>query len=55
MEGLGLLEVAAAAGLSLATTKRRLARVWSKVRLLVERDPILCEYITNRDDNDEST
>jgi RNA polymerase sigma-70 factor (ECF subfamily) len=52
MEGLGLLEVAAAAGLSLATTKRRLARVWSKVRLLVERDPILAEYITNRDDDE---
>jgi RNA polymerase sigma-70 factor (ECF subfamily) len=52
MEGLGLLEVAAAAQLSLATTKRRLARVWSKVRLLVERDPILAEYITNRDDDE---
>jgi RNA polymerase sigma-70 factor, ECF subfamily len=52
MEGLGLLEVAAAAGLSLATTKRRLTRVWSKVRLLVERDPILAEYITNRDDDE---
>lgn len=52
MEGLGLLEVAAAAELSLATTKRRLARVWSKVRLLVERDPILAEYITNREDDE---
>lgn len=52
MEGLGLLEVAAAAGLSLATTKRRLTRVWSKVRLLVERDPILAEYITNREDDE---
>jgi RNA polymerase sigma-70 factor (ECF subfamily) len=52
MEGLGLVEVAAAAGLSLATTKRRLARVWSKVRLLVERDPILAEYITNREDDE---
>jgi RNA polymerase sigma-70 factor (ECF subfamily) len=50
MEGLGLLEVAAAAGLSLATTKRKLARVWAKVVLLVERDPILAEYLTNRDD-----
>lgn len=52
MEGLSLLEVAAAAKLSLATTKRRLARVWSKIRLLVERDPILAEYITNRDDDE---
>lgn len=50
MEGLGLLEVAAASGLSLATTKRRLTRVWSKVILLVERDPILAEYLTNRDE-----
>jgi RNA polymerase sigma-70 factor (ECF subfamily) len=50
MEGLGLLEVAAAAGLSLATTKRKLARVWAKVVLLVERDPILAEYLTNRDE-----
>ncbi len=53
MEGLGLLEVAAASGLSLATTKRRLTRAWSKVRLLVERDPILSEYVTNRDDENE--
>jgi RNA polymerase sigma-70 factor (ECF subfamily) len=50
MEGLGLLEVAAASGLSLATTKRRLTRAWSKVILLVERDPILAEYLTNRDE-----
>jgi RNA polymerase sigma-70 factor (ECF subfamily) len=50
MEGLGLLEVAAASGLSLATTKRRLARVWAKVILLVERDPILAQYVdSNRD------
>ncbi len=52
MEGLGLLEVAAASELSLATTKRRLTRVWAKVRLLVERDPILAEYITNREDDE---
>jgi RNA polymerase sigma-70 factor (ECF subfamily) len=50
MEGLGLLEVAAASGMSLATTKRRLARVWAKVILLVERDPVLSTYISpNRD------
>jgi RNA polymerase sigma-70 factor (ECF subfamily) len=50
MEGLGLLEVAAASGLSLATTKRRLARVWAKVILLVERDPVLSHYVApNRD------
>jgi RNA polymerase sigma-70 factor, ECF subfamily len=44
MEGLELTEVAAAMGLSLATTKRRLARVWGKVVLLVERDPVLAQY-----------
>lgn len=44
MEGLELTEVAAALGLSLATTKRRLARVWAKVVLLVERDPLLAQY-----------
>jgi hypothetical protein len=31
--------------LSLATIKRRLARVWSRVSLLVERDPVLREYL----------
>ena len=44
MEGLELSEVATAMGLSLATTKRRLARVWARVILLVERDPVLVEY-----------
>jgi RNA polymerase sigma-70 factor (ECF subfamily) len=46
MEDLGLRDVAAASGLSLATAKRRLARARSKVRLLAERDPLLCEYVT---------
>ena len=44
MEGLELTEVAAALKLSLATTKRRLARVWARVLLLVERDPVLVHY-----------
>ena len=44
MEGLELTEVAAALKLSLATTKRRLARVWARVMLLVERDPVLVHY-----------
>ena len=44
MEGLELTEVAGALGLSLATTKRRLARVWTRVALLVDRDPILVQY-----------
>ena len=46
IEGLEVAEVAAASGWSLATTKRRLARAWSKVTLLVERDPILRDYLT---------
>ena len=46
IEGLGLRDVAAASGLSLATAKRRLARARSRVRLLVERDPVLCDYVT---------
>ena len=44
MEGLELTEVASALGLSLATTKRRLSRVWNRVVLLVERDPLLAQY-----------
>ena len=52
MEGLGLVEVAAASGLSLATTKRRLSRVWAKVILLVERDPVLSQYLSPNRDSD---
>jgi RNA polymerase sigma-70 factor (ECF subfamily) len=47
MEGRNLLEVAAASRLSLATTKRRLARVWSKLILLTERDPVLSQYLSD--------
>ena len=55
MEGLNLLEVAAASRLSLATTKRRLARVWSKLILLIERDPVLSQYGSSKSDSrDES-
>ena len=46
MEDLSLRDVAAASGLSLATAKWHLARARSKVRLLAERDPLLCEYVT---------
>jgi len=46
VEALTLRDVAAACGLSLATTKRRLARARSRVLLLVERDPVLCAYVT---------
>ena len=44
IDGMGPREVAAAMGMSLATTKRRLARVWAKVTLRVERDPALSQY-----------
>jgi RNA polymerase sigma-70 factor, ECF subfamily len=54
MEGLSLLEVGAASGLSLATTKRRLSRVWAKVILLVERDPLLGDYLTTNPRNRDS-
>jgi RNA polymerase sigma-70 factor (ECF subfamily) len=46
MEELSLRDVAAASGLSVATAKRGLARAWSRVRLLAERDPVLCDYVT---------
>jgi RNA polymerase sigma-70 factor (ECF subfamily) len=45
LEGLELVEVAAALDLSLATTKRRLTKVWQRVVLLVERDPSLFNYL----------
>lgn len=45
IEGLELTEVAAALGISLATTKRRLARVTARVFAVVERDPILADYV----------
>jgi RNA polymerase sigma-70 factor (ECF subfamily) len=47
IEELSVCDVAEIAGLSLATTKRRLTRAWSKVRLLAERDPVLSEYLTD--------
>jgi RNA polymerase sigma-70 factor, ECF subfamily len=44
MEGLELTEVASALDISVATVKRRLARVWDRVARLVERDPVLRAY-----------
>ena len=44
IEELSLSDVAEACGLSLATTKRRLSRAWSRVRLLADRDPVLRDY-----------
>ena len=51
MEGLELGEVAAATGMSLATVKRRLGRVWVRVSLLVERDPLLVDYLSGLGDD----
>jgi RNA polymerase sigma-70 factor (ECF subfamily) len=45
IEGLELAEVCDAMGTSLATAKRRIARVWKRVSLLVERDPALAHYL----------
>jgi RNA polymerase sigma-70 factor (ECF subfamily) len=44
VEGLELTEVAEALGVSLATAKRRLARVTPRVVAMIERDPVLPEY-----------
>lgn len=48
IEGLELADVAAALGISLATTKRRLARAWARVSLLVQRDASLVDYLSER-------
>ena len=45
IEGLELLEVASALGVSLATVKRRLARVSARVGAMVQGDSMLTEYL----------
>ena len=45
VEGMKLAEVSAALGVSLATTKRGLSRVWSRVVFHVHRDPLLADYL----------
>ena len=45
IEDMPLHEVAAALGVSLATAKRCLARAQRRVLLLVERDPLLADYL----------
>jgi RNA polymerase sigma-70 factor (ECF subfamily) len=45
MEGLDYAQVASALGVSLATAKRWVARGAAKVQLLVERDPVLVEFL----------
>jgi RNA polymerase sigma-70 factor, ECF subfamily len=45
VEGMELTEVAAALEISLATTKRQLARAASRVFAMVEHDPALAQYL----------
>jgi RNA polymerase sigma-70 factor (ECF subfamily) len=45
LEGLELTEVAAALGTSLATAKRRLAKVTARVEAMIAGDPVLAEYV----------
>ena len=47
IEGMPLEDVAAALDVSVATAKRRLARVWDRVVLLAERDTALVDYLSN--------
>jgi len=46
IEGMPLEDVAAALDVSVATAKRRLARVWDRVVLLAERDTALVDYLS---------
>jgi RNA polymerase sigma-70 factor (ECF subfamily) len=48
IEGLELVEVAAAAGVSLATIKRWLPRITKRVFSQAERDPLLKAYVSGR-------
>jgi len=45
VDGLMLSEVAAALGLSLATIKRRLARLWRRISVSAAHDPHLADYL----------
>lgn len=47
IEQMPLADVAAAHGLSLSTTQRRLARVTRRVTALVQSDPVLAAYATS--------
>ncbi|MEP6653455.1 MAG: RNA polymerase sigma factor [Myxococcales bacterium] len=44
-EGLELVQVADALGISVSTTKRHLSRIWQRVTLLVQRAPELSSYL----------
>lgn len=53
MEKLEVTEVAAALGISLSTAKRRVARAWERMVLLVEREPALVHYLAENALQDE--
>jgi RNA polymerase sigma-70 factor (ECF subfamily) len=50
LEGLELVEVAAALGCSLATAKRRLSRGSERLLKHTERDPVLRDYLAGAED-----
>ena len=54
VEGLELTEVAAAMGASLATVKRHLAKVTTRVRAMAARDPVLLTYLVEARPDDEA-
>ena len=51
LEGMELREVADALDVSLATTKRRLDRIWKRLGTLVEGNPGLATYLARSDEN----
>ena len=53
MEGYELTEVAEALGISLATTKRALAKAQERVNAIVKRDPLLAPYARQGNDDDD--
>jgi RNA polymerase sigma-70 factor (ECF subfamily) len=55
MEELEVTEVAAALGISLSTAKRRVARAWERMVLLVEREPALVHYLAENAPRDDES
>jgi RNA polymerase sigma-70 factor (ECF subfamily) len=55
MEDMELTDVAAALDVSLSTTKRKLARVWKRISILVQRDPALAHYLASLEKREEAS
>lgn len=51
LEGLELTEIAAALDISVATTKRRIDRIWKRLSLLVGRNSGLATYLSRADED----